>query len=144
MPTEPIPFYFKFSTPIQIKMSDLDPFAHVNNGVQCNYFDYGRSCYFECVLGEAINWLTVDLVLVHVGLDFKSPIKFHDQIVCETKVYELGNKSFQMMQHLWCSETGIVKSTCHSVMAGFDRQTERSIPIQGKYKKLISEFEKEG
>lgn len=96
MPTEPIPFHFKFSIPIQIKMSDLDPFAHVNNGVQCNYFDYGRSCYFECVLGEAINWLTVDLVLVHVGLDFKSPIKFHDQIVCDTTVYELGNKSFQM------------------------------------------------
>ena len=53
---------FHFSVPIQIKMCDLDPFAHVNNGVQCNYFDYGRSQYFEEVFGEKIDWMTRRLV----------------------------------------------------------------------------------
>ena len=52
---------YKFAVPIQIKMCDLDPFAHVNNGVQCNYFDYGRSLYFESVFGEKIDWLNMDM-----------------------------------------------------------------------------------
>ncbi|MCQ2263208.1 MAG: acyl-CoA thioesterase [Bacteroidales bacterium] len=132
---------YRFSVPVQIKMCDLDPFAHVNNGVQCNYFDYGRSQYFEHVFGEKINWMTMDMVLVHVDMDFKNPIKIHDRIICETAIYEFGVKSLKMVQQLKCEETGAVKTVCHSVLAGFDRQTEISIPIKTEYKSKISAFE---
>ena len=115
---------YRFSTPIQIKMCDLDPFAHVNNGVQCNYFDYGRGQYFEKVFGEPIDWMTMDMVLVHVELDFRRPIKIHDEIVCETTIYEFGEKT-----------------VCHCVLCGFDRKTEKSIPIQERYKERITAFE---
>lgn len=133
--------YF-FGTPVQIKMCDLDPFAHVNNGVQCNYFDYGRSQYFEHVFGEKIDWTTLDLVLVHVELDFLSPIKIHDSIVCETSIYDFGLKSAKMIQQLRCTESGQIKTVCKSILAGFDRVTETSIPIQPRYKELVSRFEK--
>ena len=139
---EPSDITYKFSAPIQIKMCDLDPFAHVNNGVQCNYFDYGRSRYFECVFGEEIDWLNMDMVLVHTELDFKNPIKVHDGIVCETAIYHIGNKSISMLQKLRCTQTGVVKTICKSVLAGFDRTTESSIPIQEKYKEAIRKFEK--
>ncbi len=132
---------YRFSAPIQIKMCDLDPFAHVNNGVQCNYFDYGRSRYFESVFGEKIDWLNMDMVLVHTELDFKNPIKIHDDIVCETAIYHIGNKSIAMIQQLRSAQTGIVKTICKSVLAGFDRATESSIPIQEKYKEAIRKFE---
>lgn len=132
---------YHFSAPIQIKMCDLDPFAHVNNGVQCNYFDYGRSQYFENVLGEKIDWSTMDLVLVHVSLDFYRPIKIHDEIICETAVYEFGNKSFKMIQRLRSISDNEVKTVCHSILSGFDREAEVSIPISEKYRKFIGRFE---
>ena len=132
---------YRFSTPIQIKMCDLDPFAHVNNGVQCNYFDYGRSRYFETVFGEKIDWLTMDMVLVHTELDFKNPIKIHDEIICETAIYRIGNKSISMIQQLRGKQSGIVKTVCKSVLAGFDRKKEQSVPIQEKYKAAICNFE---
>ena len=132
---------FHFSAPIQIKMCDLDPFVHVNNGVQCNYFDYGRSQYFEEVFGEKIDWMKMDLVLVHVDMDFMQPIKIHDNIVCETAIYAFGNKSMKMVQRLRCAETNAVKTVCHSVLAGFDRQTARSIPINPMYKEKVERFE---
>ena len=132
---------YNFSTPIQIKMCDLDPFAHVNNGVQCNYFDYGRSRYFETVFGERIDWLKMDMVLVHTELDFKNPIKVYDDIVCETAIYSIGNKSISMIQQLRGSVDGVVKSICKSVLSGFDRESERSVPIQEKYKIAIRNFE---
>ena len=132
---------YKFAVPIQIKMCDLDPFAHVNNGVQCNYFDYGRSLYFESVFGEKIDWLNMDMVLVHTELDFKNPIKTHDEIVCETAIYHIGNKSISMIQQLRDIQSGIVKTVCKSVLAGFDRTNEQSAPIQEKYKAAICNFE---
>lgn len=132
---------YRFSTPIQIKMCDLDPFAHVNNGVQCNYFDYGRGQYFEKVFGKPIDWMTMDMVLVHVELDFRRPIKIHDEIVCETNIYEFGDKSMKMVQQLRCKKTNEVKTVCHCVLCGFDRETEKSIPIQERYKERITAFE---
>lgn len=135
------PRSYRCSVPIQIRMNDLDPFVHVNNGVQCNYFDYGRSCYFEQVFRTPINWSELDLVLVHIELDFKQGIEYHDDIVCETQVLSVGNKSLKMMQQLRDVKTNMIKSTCFSVVAGFDRHTHLSIPIREEYKRLFYEFE---
>ena len=132
---------FLFSVPIQIKMCDLDPFVHVNNGVQCNYFDYGRAQYFEHVLATPIDWTVMDLVLVNIQMDFLSPVKIHDKIICETAIYEIGNKSIKMVQQLRCSQTNIIKTRCYSVLVGFDRKTEQSILINDHYRQCFSQFE---
>ncbi len=132
---------YHFSVPVQVRMSDLDPFVHVNNGAQCNYFDFGRSAYFEHVFGKPIDWREMDMVLVHVELDFREGIGFHDRIVCETRVLSIGNKSVKMMQRLRDTRTDVVKTTCYSVLAGFDRITRRSIPIREEYKQLFGQFE---
>lgn len=134
---------FQFSVPIQIRMSDLDPFAHVNNGVQCNFFDCGRSAYFEHVFGQQIDWRTLDLVLAHVDLDFLKPIQIHDVICCESRVYHIGNKSFKMVQQLRDMNSGEVKTICHSVLVSIDRQTGASKPVDESYCQAICLFEKE-
>ena len=122
-------------------MSDLDPFVHVNNGTQCQYFDLGRSFYLEKVLQNQVDWTTIDLVLVHIDLDFAAPVEFHDQLVCESKIVEIGHKSLKMRQQLRDLNTNTVKTTCFSVLAGFDRQTHQAIPIREEYKARIREFE---
>lgn len=132
---------FLVAVPIQVRMSDLDPFVHVNNGIQCHYFDFGRSSYLEKVLQNQVDWTTIDLVLVHIELDFLSPIEFHDEIVCESKIFHIGNKSLGMIQQLRDVKTNTIKTRCYSVLAGFDRQTHLSIPISEEYKVKIREFE---
>lgn len=132
---------FKASVPIQVRMSDLDPFVHVNNGNQCHYFDLGRGSYLEEVLQDQVDWKTIDLVLVHIELDFIQPIEFHDKLVCESKIVEIGNKSLKMVQQLRDTEKNVVKTRCFSVLAGFDRNTHLSIPINELYKSKILDFE---
>ena len=95
----------------------------------------------EKVLQDQVDWTTIDLVLVHIELDFAAPVEFHDRLVCESKIVEIGNKSLKMVQRLRDTKTNTVKTTCFSVLAGFDRKTHQSIPIQEKYKQLIREFE---
>lgn len=133
---------FQFSVPIQIRMSDLDPFVHVNNGVQCNFFDCGRSAYFEHVFGQPIDWATLDLVLAHVELDFLKPIQIHDSIRCESKVYAMGNKSFKMIQQLRDTNTDEVKTMCHSVLVSIDRTSGATKPMNETYRQTICQFEK--
>lgn len=125
---------YNFSTPIQIRMSDLDSFGHVNNGVQCNYFDVGRGMFFEHALQRPVDWLTLDLVLVHVELDFLDSITMDDQIVCQCKVDGFGTKSMKMTQQLIDLKTQKVKTVSHCVICGFDRLTHKSIPIREEYK----------
>ena len=132
---------FNFSVPIQIRMSDLDPFNHVNNGVQCSYFDYGRSAYIEAVLREKIDWLSIDLVLAHISLDFISPILYGDQIECACKVVHLGNKSFKMVQQLVEITTNTIKTRTNSVIVGLDREKLISIPIRQEYRDKLKAFE---
>ena len=107
-------------------MSDLDPYNHVNNGSQCHYFDMGRSRFFEHVFQIEIDWLTFKYVLVHVDMDFRQPIHFHDDIVCESRVTEMGNSSFKMEQRLRDSKTNETKTLCHAVVVYFDRATNKS------------------
>ena len=119
-------------------MSDLDPFNHVNNGAQCNFFDMGRSRYFEHVFQTKIDWMTFNYVLVHVDLDFRKPIRFHDAIVCESRVVEIGNSSFKMEQSLKDAETGEIKSLCHAVVVYFDREANKSLRIPDKARQLLT------
>lgn len=133
--------HFNFSVPIQIRMSDLDPFNHVNNGVQCSYFDMGRSAYIEKIVGQQIDWLTIDLVLAHIAIDFLVPINYGDQIVCMCKVTKLGNKSFTMIQQLVELKSQIVKTKSESIIVGLDRDKLIAIPIRQEYRDKLKEFE---
>jgi len=118
-------------------MSDLDPYNHVNNGAQCNYFDMGRSRYFEHAFNAKIDWLTFKYVLVHVDLDFCKPIRFHDPIVCESRVTEIGNSSFKMEQCLKDANTGEIKTLCHCVVVYFDREANKSERIPDRDRELM-------
>ncbi|MBO4232668.1 MAG: acyl-CoA thioesterase [Bacteroidales bacterium] len=132
-----------YSKPIQIRMSDLDPFSHVNNGAQCNLFDCGRSGYFEAVFKKRIDWNEMNFVLVHTEFDFRAPILFYDELVCESSVYELGTKSVKMVQRLKDSVSGVVKTECRSVLACIDRAKNIAVPVSDEYRRLFIEFEGE-
>jgi acyl-CoA thioester hydrolase len=102
----------------------------------------GRSAYLAKVLQNPVDWKTVNLVLVHLALDFKHPILFTDEIVCESKVYELGVRSFKMLQQIREINSNEVKTLCQSVVCSFDRNTLASVPLSDEQIMLIREFEK--
>ena len=129
-----------FSCPIQIRMSDLDPYNHVNNGSKCHYFDMGRSRFFEYAFQTQIDWLTFKYVLVHVDMDFKMPIHFHDELRCESAITEIGNSNFKMVQRLVDQKTGAVKTLCHAVVVYFDRKANQSERIPDQDRKTLEDF----
>lgn len=135
---------FRYATPIQVRMTDLDQLGHVNNGIQCHYFDCGRIAFFEKVLGRKLDWQTMDMVLVHIELDFCAPIFIHDELICESKILDIGNKSFQMIQQLRDANSLKIKTICRSVLACFDRETYQAKPVSDFYRKCFEESERLG
>lgn len=132
---------FNFTYPIQIRLSDLDPLGHVNNGVQFFYYDLGRIHYLEAVNGCPISWTEIDMVVVHTACDFLRSIRDKENVAVQTKITELGNKSVRMIQRIINTDTGEVKSTCYTVLSGFDRSRDCAQVIAESFKQKARDFE---
>lgn len=132
---------FNFTYPIQIRLSDLDPLGHVNNGVQFFYYDLGRIHYLEAVNGCPISWTEIDMVVVHTACDFLRSIRDKENVAVQTKITELGNKSIRMIQRILNTDNGEVKSTCYTVLSGFDRTNDCSQAIAESFKQKARDFE---
>lgn len=132
---------FNFTYPIQIRLSDLDPLGHVNNGVQFFYYDLGRIHYLEAVNGRPISWTEIDMVVVHTSCDFLRSIRDKENVAVQTKITELGNKSIRMIQRILNTDTQEVKSTCYTVLSGFDRTNDCAQAIAESFKQKARDFE---
>ncbi|MDR0368808.1 MAG: acyl-CoA thioesterase [Bacteroidales bacterium] len=138
METKDILFRNKIN--IQIRMTDLDPFGHVNNGVIYSYYDIGRIHYLK-ELHEATDWEEMDKVVVRTECDFMESILFGDDIRVESKIIDIGNKSIKLIQRIVDNNTENVKSTCFSVMSGYNRATNTSKVISPAFKKKVEHYE---
>lgn len=132
---------FKHKVAIQIRFSDIDAVNHVNNSIISQYYDVGRIKYFEDILGNNFVWSDVLAVVVYTENNFYSSISQDDKIFVETKLIRFGNKSMEMFQHI-VEENGDIKSTCKTILAGYDRENHCSVKIPEELKEKFINFEK--
>ena len=132
---------FNHAVDIQIRFNDIDGLNHVNNAVQLFYFDYGRMNYFSKVLGDTINWEDPGMVVASVKNDYIRPIYINEKIEVCSKVVEIGTKSMKMLQYIREKNSGEVKTVSLSVMVGFNRKQDASMPISDEWRQKLSAFE---
>ena len=132
---------FKHSLPIQIRFNDLDVFSHVNNAVIQEYFDLGRLHYLQKVLEGELKTGNNTLVVASIKTDFMEPIFLEDSIVVKTSVFQIGNKSLQMIQQLYDMFSDTVKAECKSVMVAFNKTTQESTEFPVWWKENIISVE---
>ncbi|MDR1883696.1 MAG: acyl-CoA thioesterase [Prevotella sp.] len=133
---------FKETLPIQIRFSDIDALGHINNNVYLSYFDLGKTTYFETVKGKsAISWTEGLIVVAHIEIDFFSPVYYRENIVVDSKVTRLGDKSGTFLQQIRNVKTGEIKCRCESVFVTYDAHTHSSMPIPGVWRQSISAHE---
>lgn len=128
-------------TPLQIRFNDFDHLCHVNNSVYQQYFDLGRLSYFNDVLKVKMDWEDEGLILANINIDFQNPIKLYDQAIVRTKIYHLGNKSLKMCQEIFNQTTGEIAALSKSIMVGFSNNTNSTIPVPERWRKMIADYE---
>lgn len=132
---------FRHELPVQIRFNDVDVIGHVNNSVLLSYFDLGKVSFFEAMGYKGVRSGDVDLVIVHVDVDYMIPVFMGDDIVVRTKVLSVGNKSVKLVQMLYDRRNDRVKCVCHTVMCGFDPSNNTSLPISDEWRKRIHAYE---
>jgi acyl-CoA thioester hydrolase len=133
-------FEFNHSTPVQIRFNDIDLAGHVNNAVYQYYYDYGKLRFMDFTFKDVIDWTKSGFVLLNINVDYISPIYLLDNIVVETRIDEVKNKSIIIQQVIrdkgTKNENGI-KSIAKSVMVAYDFIAKESMEIPIKWRELM-------
>lgn len=126
---------FSFSTPVQIRFSDIDGYLHVNNGVYFSYFEHARAVFLYEVCGW--NVMTIGTVVGRIEIDYLRPIHLEDHVEALVRCTRLGNSSFDLEQVLIGKDKKGVEhvfSKCRCVMVAVDMKTMRPVSVPEEYR----------
>lgn len=124
----------KVVTPIQKRFADVDILGHVNNVNLQHYFDIGKSDWFEKVLGVRDFWKGEGIITAGTTTSYMSQTRLKDEVVVETEIEKVGNKSFTLFQRIVGRDDGIVRAESRSVMVAFDFVRQESISIPQEWR----------
>lgn len=128
----------KQTTKIQQRFADADTLGHINNIHLQEYFDLGKMELYATLLGDRIDWRGVNLVLASIKTDMMRQTRLGDNIVVESWVERLGNKSMTVHQRLIDVADGLPNAECSTVVVCFDFATQRAIPFPDEWREIIA------
>ncbi len=131
---------FHHVMPAQLRWSDVDQFGHVNNSVYFQLFDMCKTKYVLEVVGQDALKQTA-IVVASIKADFLAPIFYPDEIVIQSKITHMGNKSFVIRQRAVNIRTKEVKCEGYTTMVTYDMTNNCSIPIPDDFRAKVEAFE---
>lgn len=132
---------FHHALEAQLRFNDVDIFGHINNSVYLQLLDLAKVRYFEAVLHGPVDWHDATVVVVNINASFYSPAYFEEPLTVATAVGKMSEHSFILEQRIFNPDSGDVKCTAKTVMAGFDPQTAKGIPIPENWVDALLNFE---
>lgn len=142
-PRVPAPeFPLRHEVPLQIRFNDIDLLGHLNNAIYIQFFDLGKSRYFQDVLPEAVDWKHINIVVANINCDFYAPTYITEPIAVRTTVTRMGEKSFELEQRIVNTDTEEVKCIGKTIMVGIDLTTGKSAPIEPMWIEALESYEK--
>jgi acyl-CoA thioester hydrolase len=109
--------------------------------VYWSYFDVGRMDYLHKLFSDDFELRDETVILVHAEADYKVQTRLKDAIDVHTCVVGVGERSIKMRQEIVNTRTGAVHVSSNSVLSGFSRVTQKSIPIKPEWKSRIEQLE---
>lgn len=116
-----------FSTPIELRFSDLDLYGHVNSVVYFSYLETARVKLFKDFFRELTEKQIFTLV-ARAECDYRLPILFGDQLIVSVVVARIGTSSFDLDYRL---HDGREKTyaTARTTMVCFDNAKKVTVPV---------------
>lgn len=113
------------------RFRDLDTLRHVNNAVYGTYFEEARIRFLHTIpelntdLGK-----TRALVMVHLSIDYRSPITYPSELLIGSRLEQTGNTSIHTVQACFNKKDYEIKAVAKSVLVWYDtiRQKPAKLP----------------
>lgn len=125
---------FSFFVPIQVRLSDIDGYMHVNNGIYFNYFEHARALF----LFQHCGWYVMDIgtVVASIQIDYRKPIHAEDNPLVYVRCTEIGRSSFVLEQVIIANEkegSGTVYAQAETTMVAVDLKLMRPVSVPEPY-----------
>ncbi len=140
-PVDVVNYPYQVIVPVQLRFTDIDGFGHANNSAMQAYFDLGRAAYLQKICGFDFYRHNETMLVVSYTTDFLKQVYFEDNIEMCVAVYKIGTNSLRMIMSLRNASSHEVCAVSDCVMAGFNKLTQKSMPILPEWRKKISDLE---
>ncbi len=137
--------YYKHSTPVKIRFSDLDIVGHLNNAKYQTFLDEARIAYFQDVLNWDKSSLNFNNVISKISIDFLKSIEYGDEILVYTRLFNIKESSYDVHQLFVRQEKEKkeIVATAQTLMAAFDYQTKTPTTFPEEYCDTVRSFEEQ-
>lgn len=131
-----MPSRFPFTRRMDVRFSDMDAMAHVNNAVFLTYFEEARMAYWMHVLGRA-DLAGMNMILARAEVDFRAPLVAPRTIEVGVGCTSIGRTSFVLEQDMHETATGQLVAEARKVLVHYDYAALRAVPITEELRRMI-------
>ena len=117
----------------QVRFRDLDPMGHVNNAVFLTYIEQARVTYLAEV-GAASGLEDMNMVVAHVEIDFKAPVRLGQEVEISVRATRFGTKSFDLDYVLRVDGEVVAEAKSVQVAYDYGRQEPTELPAAWREK----------
>ena len=127
-----------FSTTHRLRFNDTDRLGHVNNAVFAVMLEQGRS-ELAAEAGLPMESGATSLVIVRLELDFLREMTWPGDVLIETEVARLGDRSFTLHQRLILEGELCARAT--TILVVMDRVARRALPLNGAWRESLARWQ---
>lgn len=128
----------EFTTPIEIRFSDLDAYGHVNNAMFFTYLETARVKLFQQHFGAFLNSDLMFLV-VRAECDYRLPIELSDSLQITIHIEQLRHSSFEFSYQMHNGK-GKIFAEAKTVMVSYDPKIKKPVAIPAGIKAVFLNF----
>ena len=117
-----------------VRFVDVDPMGHVNNAVFLSWMEAARTRFMlEEGLAEAVDAL--GMILARAEVDFRSPVRFGEDVQVGVRPSRLGTKSFELEYEVRANGRLAAQGT--SVLVAYDYETNESTRVPDRWRQVL-------
>ncbi len=133
---------YRFSQPISVRYSDLDPQWHVNNARFLSYIEHARMNYLlKLGLFDGHSFWDLPLIVADMHVRFIKPIEMTDSVVVSMGVTRIGNKSLLLECEIASEDGLVVYATAENTLVAYDYRTKTAVPVSEELREIFGKFE---
>lgn len=123
---------------IKVRGYHLDVYGHVNNARYLEFLEEARWCFLE----ERTDLATfvdgeVEIVVTRIDIHYRKPSRLGQRLRIATSVDALAERRGVLLQQVTVEGSDDPVCEARVTFALVDPKTERSVPIEGKWRELF-------
>ncbi len=140
MPSEPEPWRFAVTHPVEVRFRDTDAMGHVNNACYVTYLEVARQAYWERLTGDS-NYQDIPFILARVEVDFRSPAYVGETLEVGIGVEWIGTRSFAFGYRIREGRSRRLVAEALTIQAVYDYRARKSMPMPADLRAQVERFE---